>query len=318
MRNTLLTLIFLVGSATFVFGATWDGSFEASPSGSDSVSTLDDRDREIKNEIRERMEVDHRFGTLATSEDDGRHREGSAVTYYRTACPATLDVADAGGDSSLGSGDIGRLCRDSDDGHQKTWNGSAWEQSFTAFDTNINFTGGAQVEKAGADAFDLHDHGPRHGLTGTSGAWVAPEDPGASGDAHNSLLTNLLNTNSTTGVVIPNSGAETIIGTISVDFTGRGAVSHGFVIGTVEFSATGSGTKNAELYLEIDDVTIGVGSPKTSCEFSSSGSGDTCSFQLPITNITAGAHDITVEATTSDNNVTASTHTLTYMDFGLQ
>lgn len=97
--------------------------FEASPTASDSVAEGDDRIRELKLELRERLETEHCFGTqdsdgcsAATGDDSGRHREGSAVVFFENSTPAAIhatDYASDGGASGTAL-EAGRIWVDSD------------------------------------------------------------------------------------------------------------------------------------------------------------------------------------------------------------
>jgi len=56
--------------------ATWDSSFEASPAGGDDASTVDNKIRELKIAIRERMDTVHNFSLIGSSKEDGSLKDG--------------------------------------------------------------------------------------------------------------------------------------------------------------------------------------------------------------------------------------------------
>lgn len=120
----------------FMVGVTWDASFEAIPSNSESVSLGDDRIRDFKAEVRERAEEEHCWaapGTGCPVTDNGFHREGSAAGFVQNAAPTALNNP-AG--TALGANHEGRIWLDgdgpdntgstADDNRISVWNGSAW------------------------------------------------------------------------------------------------------------------------------------------------------------------------------------------------
>jgi hypothetical protein len=88
-----------------LFGLTvWNSAFEASPAGGDVPSLGDDKIREVKSAIRERIAKEHKMDlATGTASADGWHIQGSAVDYYQSSAPTTrpdgvtaLDVNDYG------------------------------------------------------------------------------------------------------------------------------------------------------------------------------------------------------------------------------
>ncbi len=66
----------------------WTAAFETNPANSDSVSQADDHMRQIKGEIRERLETEMDFGELGNvTTDTGRHLEGSARCFRQNTAP---------------------------------------------------------------------------------------------------------------------------------------------------------------------------------------------------------------------------------------
>ena len=122
----VLTNVQLIPRAWAAFTASptpWSATFEANPVGTDSPALLDDIDRQVKVEVRSRVETEHDFGTQAVSgdtNDDGRHREGSARAFVQSTEPPVdgttaaicLPTADDDGDRHC---DEGRIWMDSDD-----------------------------------------------------------------------------------------------------------------------------------------------------------------------------------------------------------
>jgi hypothetical protein len=98
----------------------WTAAFETNPANTDSVSQADDHMRQIKGEIRERLETEMDFGELGNvTTDTGRHLEGSARVFRQNA-PPTVDgsitaacLAEADYDGNRGCDD-GRLYIDAD------------------------------------------------------------------------------------------------------------------------------------------------------------------------------------------------------------
>jgi hypothetical protein len=80
-------------------GATW----EQKPAGTDSPGLIDDYMRDIKWEVRRRLEVEHDFSTLFGA-DSGLHREGSARAFVTgTDCTANVTGLAAADDLGLDS-----------------------------------------------------------------------------------------------------------------------------------------------------------------------------------------------------------------------
>jgi hypothetical protein len=87
----------------------WDATYETWPLDGDAVGQGDDWMRAIKTEIRERLEVEHHFGS-ANADDVGLHRLGSGRCFFQSAAPTTLEpeggtttdhVPTAGGQSGV-------------------------------------------------------------------------------------------------------------------------------------------------------------------------------------------------------------------------
>ena len=149
---------------------TWNPGFEGTPAGGDPISQGDDRVRELKENIRERLETEIEYGTQI-GPDTGRMREGSARAYFQAAAPTAIPQPDINGASVLGASDEGRLWRDSDAGAEtlSIWNGSAFVDVVrrwtlgVRFDSTVDLSpGGTVLQKAGANGMDPHEHSSRH------------------------------------------------------------------------------------------------------------------------------------------------------------
>ena len=61
------------------FTRTWNATYEAAPAGSTDVSAGDDRIRDFKLDIRERLNIDHYHDPAGTDADHGEHRK---ITFH--------------------------------------------------------------------------------------------------------------------------------------------------------------------------------------------------------------------------------------------
>ena len=133
---TLLAAMLVVGGgkwlttlATAGFNTSpvaWDTTWENDPDNTDSVSLGDDHIRQLKQELSDRLDVEHDISTQSggtDTADTGRHREGSAVVFFQAAAPTVLDVADDDSSTAL---DDGRLWVDSDTNILQVYD-AAWE-----------------------------------------------------------------------------------------------------------------------------------------------------------------------------------------------
>ena len=102
--------------------ATWDGTFNASPTASANPAQGDDRIRETRSEAQQRMEHEHAWLNTGTT-TGGVHREGSAKIYYEDSEPENKPNSD---DGVLTSADAGRLWKDSDDLGAYVYDGSSF------------------------------------------------------------------------------------------------------------------------------------------------------------------------------------------------
>jgi hypothetical protein len=105
---------------------TWNSDFEASPPNSQSPSLGALRIREVKQALRQRMELEHFFlMTRGGTKTEGQHLTGSAMMYYGNTAPTVRPD----GVTSLNSQDVGRLWLDTGSTHGGVLNifdGSSW------------------------------------------------------------------------------------------------------------------------------------------------------------------------------------------------
>ena len=73
-----------------VFTRTWSSAYENLPAGSEDRRFGDDRMREIKADVRERLEVDH---SLEGDADDGKHKKVTLLPQTATPTLETDDTA---------------------------------------------------------------------------------------------------------------------------------------------------------------------------------------------------------------------------------
>lgn len=102
---------------------TWGAVFEASPGGGDDPSQGDDRIRETKSAIRERLQKEHLFDLAEAGSQprQGLHKAGSAVAFEQEAAPTQRNGV------TLGTSDAGILWRKTSTGVLYVWSGSNWE-----------------------------------------------------------------------------------------------------------------------------------------------------------------------------------------------
>lgn len=103
---------------------TWNSAFNASPLASADPSEGDDRIRETRSQVQQRMEHEHDW--LGTSETTGGvHREGSAKVYYEVTEPTNKPNST---DGALASADAGRIWKDATKKGAYVYDGSAFEK----------------------------------------------------------------------------------------------------------------------------------------------------------------------------------------------
>jgi hypothetical protein len=139
---------------------SWNAAFELTPAGDDSPDTIDDRIRELKENIRYRLDKEHNLDFADASADQGWHTMGSAKIYVGTSEPTQRPD----NSTALDTDDIGRLLLRSDENNSLyVWGGSSWvllvdntQEVLTTSDVEFNsvtagtfnvtsFTGGLRV-----------------------------------------------------------------------------------------------------------------------------------------------------------------------------
>lgn len=111
---TLVVGAFVVERAARAIFVTWGTGFELSPAHTDPVSQGDTRIRELKENVRTRLQTEMDFGdnTLGTANTDtGRMLKGSCRPFFQNAAPTQIVNADTTGSTAL---DDGRLWIDVD------------------------------------------------------------------------------------------------------------------------------------------------------------------------------------------------------------
>lgn len=115
LRTVLLSVLVTLGILAILAPTrTWDAAYEAIPSNSEGLNLGDDRIRETKIDVRERVEVEHHFGASSGSPNTGRQLEGSGRVFVDSDCVGTVGAlakSDATGSNAL---DEGRVCYDID------------------------------------------------------------------------------------------------------------------------------------------------------------------------------------------------------------
>ena len=103
----------------------WDSLFETKPPGGDNPVRGDDKIRETRSAFEERMALEHLFD-YSDVNNQGYHRQGSALAYYQSTTPTTLPDGTALGSNTRSSG---RLWVDSDNGYIYYYNGADFKLS---------------------------------------------------------------------------------------------------------------------------------------------------------------------------------------------
>jgi len=127
--------------------ASWTTTFEATPAGSASPSDGDDRIRELKSAIEERMNNEHTTHNDAYSDGtvskDWLHKSGSASAFYQSSVPTTYPD----GSTALDSNAKGRLWVDEDTDILYVYDGSGnWNSVSVSALARIHVNGGLAVD----------------------------------------------------------------------------------------------------------------------------------------------------------------------------
>lgn len=84
----ILICVLSIGGGVYALTADWDAAYEASPADLDNASEGAQRIRNLKRDIRERLEQEHSFDSEDSSET-GVHLEGSARIFVQDDAPTT-------------------------------------------------------------------------------------------------------------------------------------------------------------------------------------------------------------------------------------
>lgn len=254
---------------------SWD---ETSPAGSQALSLGDNRIRELKTQIREIVDVDHKFDSSGQDADMGKHNK---VSF--------LEAAD------IGTGAVGKPILGA-----QTVSGKA-ELVFTDEDDNdVQLTTGGKIKIAGGALTDGQI------LVGNSSGVAT--DVAVSGDV----------TISNTGAVtIANDAVETaMIADDAV--TGAKLAGVVGVPGTYHVSATGTTTTTSSTYGDLSDITLTFTPSHASnpilimfsCDLVHSGAGENISVILDIGgNVAETARTVTSPNVNKENAVSFQYYT---------
>lgn len=105
---------------------TWNAAFENQPPGTESIRLGDDRIRELKIALRERLNREMQFDPATASSGHGRMRQGSARAFVVTTGSDPVNAPD--GTILDDARDIGRLLFRSDTGNLKFWRNNQWNE----------------------------------------------------------------------------------------------------------------------------------------------------------------------------------------------
>ena len=101
----------------------WNSAFEAAPAGGDSPALGDDKIREVKSAVSERLIKEHKMDlSSGAAASDGWHRQGSAIDYYQASAPTTRPD----GVTALDASDYGRRWVRTGDRAELVYTASGW------------------------------------------------------------------------------------------------------------------------------------------------------------------------------------------------
>lgn len=309
----LLIAVMVLAWSPWFLGAfqTWQSGsgFELTPANSDNVSDGDDRIRELKENIRNRLQSEHYFGTGVGASDNGRHREGSASAWNTAPCPTANVTGDAGtGSTAYTSADKGKLCAQPTDGSLQVYSGSAYIAAMSTFFNNT--LGHWTNNSAPTDTFDptkFHIRGIYNDTTiDTAGCLTA---------GHYS-------TTALASQVFGDAGAACFT-TGTINLTGRSTTSRGILIAHLSgIASAAGGTPKCQFTVyrdstanQIGDI-VGLSGPSS---LINENIGTTVSY---VTGLSAGNHEFALHAldTTSTSECNAPTDPnagyLTFIDLG--
>jgi hypothetical protein len=285
---------------------SWTTGFEATPSGSDSVSQGDDRIRELKENTRNRLNMEHWWDV--STNNQGHHREGSANTWYRAPCPtADLTANPDGSASTYGTPDVGKLCINSTDQSMVVWNGSAFVAAVTTLFGNSLAHYGAGV--APVDSYDPTKFAIR-GVYNDSTLDTA----GCLSAGHFQTTALASQTFGDAGVACFSTG--------TVNLTGRSTTSRGIIVAQLNALQTGGTTINCKFAVYRDAQANQVG-PVTAFNALNTVTWNSGMMYTYVTGLSAGSHEfaMSVQSVTSggqdcDDVADPNGGSLTYIDLG--
>jgi hypothetical protein len=109
--------------------SVWNSAFEASPAGGDSPASGDDKIRELKGAVRERLAKEHKMDlSSGAASADGWHIQGSAISFYSASSPTVR----TDGATALDASDYGRLWYNTSTGALSVYTATGWVQFSSA------------------------------------------------------------------------------------------------------------------------------------------------------------------------------------------
>lgn len=305
MKSRLtFTLILLLAWSPWFMAAyqQWTTGFEATPSGSDSISLGDDRIRELKENIRNRMGMEHVWGP--STRDNGHHAEGSANAWLRNPCRTSDLTADPNGSASTyDTNDIGKLCQNSTDLSLQMWNGSAYQGAFASFYNNVigHYVNGV----APVDTYDPTKFAIR-------GIYID-----ATTDAVSCAGSAAVSTTAVGSQAFGDAGAACF--SLTVNLTGRSTTNRGILIG--QLAASGSGADcvlTGGMYRDAIGNQLG----QLGHTFANANNPASLTIVAYVTGVTAASHEFALHASDSANDscvfaaADPNIGSLTYIDLG--
>ncbi len=285
----------------FPLTRTWN---ESAPAGGDAANTLHTI---ITNDLvddRERMVIEHEWNNSVT--EDGRHKEGSArllfdTTALKPADRTTTPIQGAGGNEE------GRLFRSSDDGDMQVSDGTNWIQAITAFrgdaSNEIDLLDGVQFLIAGAEAMDIHNHGPRHR---------------AGADDQIPRLIHDIQLDTTTSPAITTGDKVTI--TVDLSTGGRTGSQRVLLIGFGGMTTSTSFVRQGAIFrLRIDTTNVGLTATIANTEGNSVDTDeDQFIVMALVENVTAASHDfhLRVDSMLAQPPIAFANFNLLFVDLG--
>ena len=268
----------------------WDAGYEADPVAADPVSAGDDHFRELKQELRWRLDQSQDFSTIgALGTQTGEFLEGTARAFKVASCddgppivPPTVNAeydaaaGNYGGAAVLDLDDDGALCKDDTTGELEVFDGAteSWEQAVTAINTDVDIIDAAapgapavgHTLNAGFETY-IHNHGVRH-TDMTTAAGVDGEDfdyeffGWSVKNVVQSAEGALIGWNSAAPGVACSGGNANVMVTQAINMAGRRVNNRVLVVAQLfareaDAGGPGVGGANAFAYIDMDGVQVG-------------------------------------------------------------